>query len=60
MFGKVDFESLGKLTPCKQDASSTAFAFEPDIRAKPCDSPLVGATRMLFSQAKVIVETQIG
>jgi hypothetical protein len=57
---QVGFESLGKFTPREQDAPSTALAFETDIRAKPRDSPLVGAARMLLAKAKMIVEAQIG
>ena len=60
MFCKVGFESLGKFTPREQDAPTAAFAFEPDIRAKSRDGPFIGAARMLFSQAKMIVETQVG
>lgn len=60
MLGQVGFESLGKLTPRQQDAPSAAFAFEPDVRAKAGDGPLVGAARVLFSQAEMIVETQVG
>jgi hypothetical protein len=57
---QIGFESLGKLTPCEQDTPSTAFTFEPDIRAKPRDGPFVGAARMLFSEAEMIVEAQVG
>ena len=60
MFCKVGFESLGKFTPREQDAPTAAFAFEPDIRAKSRDGPFIGAARMLFSEAKVIVEMQVG
>jgi hypothetical protein len=60
VLGKVGFESLGKLASRQQDAPPTAFAFQSDIRAKACDGPLVGTARMLFSEAKMIVETQVG
>ena len=60
MLGKVDLESPGKLAPCQQDAPPTAFAFQTDIRAKTCDGPFIGAARMLFSEAEMIVETQVG
>lgn len=60
MLGQVGFESPGKLTPREHDTPPTAFAFEPDIRAKPRDSPLVGAARMLFSEAEKIVDAQVG
>jgi hypothetical protein len=55
VLGKVGFESLCQLAPCQHDAPSAAFAFEPDIRAEARDSPLIGAARMLFPQAKMIV-----
>lgn len=59
MLCKVGFQTLCQLAPCKQDAPPAAFAFEPDIRAQTRDSPLVGAARVLFSQAEMIVETQV-
>jgi len=39
---------------------ATALAFEPDVRAETSDSPLVGATGVLFSKAEMIVEVQVG
>jgi hypothetical protein len=57
---QIGFESFGKLTPRQQYAPSTAFAFEPDIRAKPYDGPLIGATGMLFSEAEMVIEAQVG
>ena len=59
MLSEVGFESLGKFTPREQNAPSAASTFESDIRAEACDSPLVGATWMLFAQAEMIVETQV-
>ena len=59
MLGQVGFESLCKFTPRQQDAPPAAFAFESDIRTEPYDGPFVGTARMLFSEAKMIVETQI-
>jgi hypothetical protein len=56
MFCQVGFKSLGKLTPREQDAPPAAFALEADIRAEPRDGPFVRAARMLFAQAKMIVE----
>ena len=60
MLGEVGFESLGKFTPRQQDAPPAAFAFESDVRAKAYDGPFVGPARVLFSQAEMIVETQVG
>jgi hypothetical protein len=59
VLGKVGFESLGKFAPRQEDAPSAAFAFQSDIRAKPRDGPFVGAARMLFSEAEMIIETQV-
>jgi hypothetical protein len=59
MLGKVGFESLGKFAPRQQDAPTAAPAFQPDIRAKTYDGPLVGTAWMLFAEAEMIVETQI-
>ena len=59
MLGQVGFEPLGKLAPRQQDAPSAAFAFETDIRAEACNSPFVGPARVLFSEAEMIVETQV-
>jgi hypothetical protein len=60
VFSQVSFDSFGKLTSRQQDAPPAAFAFESNVRAKADDGPLVGAAWMLFSQAKMIVETQVG
>ena len=60
MLGKVGFQSLGKFTPCQQDAPPAAFAFESDIRAKTNDAPFVGTAWMSFSEAEMIVEPQVG
>jgi hypothetical protein len=60
MLGKVGFESLGKFAPRQQDAPCAAFAFQPDIRAKTYDGPFVGTAWMLFAEAEMIVETQVG
>jgi len=57
---EVNFQSLRKFTPRQQNAPPAAFALEPDIRAEACDRPFVGAARMLFSQAEMIVEAQVG
>jgi hypothetical protein len=59
VLSQVGFESLGKFTPRQQDPPPAASAFQSDIRAKPRDSPLIGTTRMLFSEAEMIVEMQV-
>ena len=60
MLCKVRLESFCQFTPGQQDAPATASAFKPNIRAETCDGPFVGATRMLFSEAEKIIETQVG
>ena len=60
MLGQVGFESLCKFAPCQQDPTPAAFTFKADIRAKACDSPLIGTTRMLFTETQVVVEAEIG
>jgi hypothetical protein len=60
VFSKVGFESFGKFTAGKHNAASTAFTFESDIRPEAYDGPFVGATRMLFAKAQVVVELEVG
>jgi hypothetical protein len=60
VFGEIGFEPFGKFAPGKHNMPPAAFAFESDIRAETCDGPFVGAARMLFAEAQVIVELQVG
>ena len=60
VLGQVGFESLDKLTAGEQDPPPASPAFQPDICAETDHGPLVGTARMLFSEAKLIVETQVG
>jgi hypothetical protein len=60
MFSEIRFESFCKFASGQHDASSAALAFQPDIRAEPDNRPLVRTTRMLFSQAQMIVHLQVG
>lgn len=60
MFRQVGFESLCQFAPREQDAPTTAFAFQADVRAEACDCPFVGAAGVLFAQAQVIVEAEVG
>jgi hypothetical protein len=60
VFGEVGFKPFGKFTAGKHDAASAAFTFEPDIRAQACDGPFIGTARMLFAEAQVIVELEVG
>ena len=59
MLCQVGFESLGKFTSRQQDTPPAALAFESDIRAETRDDPFIGATGVLFSQAKLIVQAKI-
>jgi len=59
MLCEIGFEPLGKLTPGEHYAPSAALAFEPNIRTETCDGPFVGATRMLFAEAEMVVELQV-
>jgi hypothetical protein len=56
MLCQIGFESFCKFTPREHDPPTTAFALKPNIRTEARDDPLVGTTRMLFSEAEVIVE----
>jgi hypothetical protein len=60
VFGEIGFEPFGKLTAGQQDAASAACAFQPDICAQARDHPLIRAAGVLFAQAQVIVEAQVG
>ena len=60
VFGEVGFKPFGKFTAGKHDAASAAFTFETDIRAEAYDGPFVGTARMLFAEAQVIVELEVG
>jgi hypothetical protein len=57
--GQVCFQALGKLASCKHNTPAASFAFKPDVRAEPRDGPFVGAARVLFTEAQVVVETQV-
>jgi len=60
MFGKVGLETFGKFTPGKHNTSCAAFTLESDIRAETDHGPFVGAAGMLFAEAQVVVELQVG
>ena len=60
VFCQIGFEAFCELTPGKHDASSTTFAFKADIRAETRHRPLIGTTRMLFAEAQVVVEAEVG
>ena len=59
MFGEVGFEALCQFAPREHDAPSTAFAFQPDIRAETCYGPFVGTARMLFAEPQVVIEVKV-
>ena len=60
MLCQIGFESFGKFTPGQHHAPTAAGAFESDIRAETRDNPLVGTTRMLFSEAEAVIQTEVG
>jgi hypothetical protein len=60
VFGEIGFEPFGKFTAGQHNASSAAFALQTNISAQPRDNPLIGAAGMLFAQAQVIVELEVG
>ena len=60
MFSEIGFQPFGKFAPREQDVSPAAFTFESDIGAETYDGPFVGAARMLFTEAQVIVELEFG
>ena len=60
MLGKIGFEPFGKFTSSKHNTSSAAFAFKSNICTKSNYSPIVGATGMLFAEAQVVVELEVG
>lgn len=57
---EVGFESFCKFAAGKHDTPSTAFAFQPNIRAKTDHGPFIGTARVLFPQAQVIVQLKVG
>lgn len=59
MLGEISLEAFGKFAAGKHDASSTASAFEANVRAEACDGPFVGAAGMLLAKPQVIVELKI-
>jgi len=59
MFGEIGFESFGEFPSREHDASSTALAFQPDVRAETRDGPFVGTARVLFAEPQVIVEVKV-
>ena len=60
MRSEIGFKPFGKFAPRKHNTPPTAFTFESNIRAKTCDGPFVGAAGMLFAEAQVIVEMEVG
>ena len=59
VYGEIGFQSFCQLASGKHHAPATPFAFQPDIRTETRDDPFIGAARMLFTQAQVIVKSQV-
>jgi len=60
VIGEIGFKPFGKFAPGKHDVAPTTLAFESDIGAKTSDSPFVGAAGMLFTEAQMIFELEVG
>jgi hypothetical protein len=58
--GEIRLEAFGQFAAGEHDAPSAAFTFKTDIRAEARHGPFVGTARMLFAQAQVVVEAQVG
>ena len=60
VLGEIGFEPFGKFAAGEHDVASTAFAFETNIRAEAGNSPFVGTAGMLFTEAQVVFELEVG
>jgi len=60
MLCQVRFHSLCQFAPGEQNAPTTAFALQANIRAETCYRPFVGAAGMLLAELEVVVEAEIG
>jgi hypothetical protein len=60
MGSEVCFESFRKFAAGEHDAATTAFALQANVRAEAGYCPFIGATGMLFAEAQVIVEVEVG
>jgi hypothetical protein len=60
VYGEVGFEPFGKFTASQHYAPSATFTFKTDICAKTCDGPFIGTAWMLFAEAQVVVELEVG
>ncbi len=60
VYGEIGFEPLCKFAPREHDAPPASPTFQTNIRAKTRDGPFIGAARMLFAEAQVVVETEVG
>jgi hypothetical protein len=60
MLSEVGFESLCKLASGQHDVPSTTFTFQTNICTQANHGPFVRAAWMLFPQAQMIVELQVG
>ena len=60
MFRQVDFKSLCQFASREHDTPTAAFAFQSNIRAEARHCPFVRAAGVLFAEAEVIVEAEVG
>jgi hypothetical protein len=60
MLGEIGFKPFGKFASSKHNTPSATFTLESNIRAKTNHGPFIGAAGMLFTEAQVVVELQVG
>ena len=60
VFCEIGFETFGKFAAGQHDTPSATFAFDANVRAETRDGPFIGAARVLFAEAQVVVEAQVG
>lgn len=60
MWSEIGFESLCKFASGQHDVSSTTLAFQPNVCTETDHCPFIGTARVLFAQAQVVIELQVG
>lgn len=54
------FQSSGQGAAIQQDPAFTAHTFQPDVCSQPVDFPIVAAARVRLTQARNILQFQVG
>ena len=57
---EIGFEPFGKFAPGEHDVAPATFTFESDIGAETCHSPFVGTAGVLFTEAQMVFELEVG